>query len=266
MPLVLNAEGRGVGVIVLDPGHGGDHKVGDSSPNNATSPSGVLEKNITLDLCKRIRLSTTSGLAAQHALQKGKTVQVVMTREKDENVGLADRAAFAADNSASVYLSIHFNADKGQARGTECWIDRKYMQPVQVTSTGDTIFRDGPGLKASGLRNVNVKDDERFAQAVATAAVTALRTFDADAKLRKAVYTAKENGEAYAPPAGVKMKGLGTLRDASLGTSSNKCVAGLLEVDFLDNQDFDKLWNGAKGPQVRDALANGVAIVLVDFA
>jgi N-acetylmuramoyl-L-alanine amidase len=250
----------------LEPGHGGDHTVGGSSPNNVTSPSGVLEKNITLDLCKRIRLSITSGPAAQHAQQKGKTVQVAMTREKDENIGLSDRAALAADNSASLYLSIHFNANRGQARGTECWIDRKYMQPLQVTGTGETISREGPGVKSSGLRNINVKDDEAFAQAIATAAVTALRTFDMKAKLRKAVYTAKEHGEAYAPPAGVKMKGLGTLRDASLGTASNRCVAGLLEVDFLDSLDFDKLWNGAEGPRVRDAVADGVAIVLVDFA
>ena len=32
------------GVVVLDPGHGGNEKIGGSSPNNATSTSGVLRK------------------------------------------------------------------------------------------------------------------------------------------------------------------------------------------------------------------------------
>src|SRR5262245_53019027 len=35
------------GTIVIDPGHGGNAEVGGSSHNNATSPSGVLEKTLT---------------------------------------------------------------------------------------------------------------------------------------------------------------------------------------------------------------------------
>ena len=32
------------GVVVMDPGHGGNLEIGGSSKNNAVSPSGVLEK------------------------------------------------------------------------------------------------------------------------------------------------------------------------------------------------------------------------------
>jgi hypothetical protein len=35
------------GIIVLDPGHGGTTKIGGSSANNATSVSGIPEKQIT---------------------------------------------------------------------------------------------------------------------------------------------------------------------------------------------------------------------------
>ena len=42
------------GVVVLDPGHGGSRRIGGSSPNNATSASGQLEKTMTLDLAKRL--------------------------------------------------------------------------------------------------------------------------------------------------------------------------------------------------------------------
>jgi hypothetical protein len=36
-------------VVVIDPGHGGTENATSSSWNNATSPSGVLEKTMTLD-------------------------------------------------------------------------------------------------------------------------------------------------------------------------------------------------------------------------
>ncbi|MFL6331777.1 MAG: N-acetylmuramoyl-L-alanine amidase, partial [Pyrinomonadaceae bacterium] len=42
-------------VVVLDPGHGGETAVGGSSPNNATGPNKLLEKNLTLDLARRVQ-------------------------------------------------------------------------------------------------------------------------------------------------------------------------------------------------------------------
>ena len=36
------------GTVVIDPGHGGWLEIGGSSANNATTPSGILEKNLTL--------------------------------------------------------------------------------------------------------------------------------------------------------------------------------------------------------------------------
>ena len=43
------------GTVVIDPGHGGTLEVGGSSANNATSPSGVLEKNMTLRMGLLVR-------------------------------------------------------------------------------------------------------------------------------------------------------------------------------------------------------------------
>lgn len=109
------------GTIVIDPGHGGSAEVGGSSPNNATTPSGVLEKNMTLRMGFLVRE------ALQEAAQVGNhTLKVLMTREKDENIGLANRAKFAKDNNADLFLSIHFNASKlHNARGVETLVDRK---------------------------------------------------------------------------------------------------------------------------------------------
>ena len=70
------AAGRHV-VIVIDPGHGGTVEVGGSSPNNANSPSGEQEKNWTLDMAKRTRAAVLA-----KALDQGKNVEVVLTRER----------------------------------------------------------------------------------------------------------------------------------------------------------------------------------------
>lgn len=109
------------GTIVIDPGHGGSVEVGGSSPNNATTPSGVLEKNMTLRMGFLVRE------ALQEAAQVGNhTLKIMMTRETDENVGLANRASLAKNNNAALFLSIHFNASKKHnARGVETLVDRK---------------------------------------------------------------------------------------------------------------------------------------------
>ncbi|MGO1068803.1 N-acetylmuramoyl-L-alanine amidase [Lysobacter sp. CA199] len=95
-------------VVVIDPGHGGSRTVGGSSPNNASGPKGLLEKNVTLDIARR--LARLPG-AQRHT--------VVLTRTEDVNVGLTDRAHVARDRRARVFVSIHFNGFNAKAQGTE---------------------------------------------------------------------------------------------------------------------------------------------------
>jgi N-acetylmuramoyl-L-alanine amidase len=84
-------------VVVLDPGHGGNRRVGGSSPNNATGPNGLLEKNLTLDLARRTRDRLTDD------------ARVLLTRDDDVNLSLSERAAVARNGDADLFLSIHFN-------------------------------------------------------------------------------------------------------------------------------------------------------------
>src|SRR5690242_4201556 len=79
-------------VVVLDPGHGGR--------DSGAMCGGILEKDLTLDVARRIdRLLTSEGMAT------------LMTRAGDTYVSLADRAAFANRVRSCIFVSIHFNED-----------------------------------------------------------------------------------------------------------------------------------------------------------
>lgn len=143
------------GTIVIDPGHGGKSEKGGSSANNATSPSGVLEKNVTL----RMAFLTREALL-QQAQVGNHQIKVVLTREDDSNLGLSDRAAVAKKNNAALFLSIHCNAsDTHKARGVETLIGPKAV-------------------------NTNHAADRKFATAVQTAVFNAIKAHDVNTKDR----------------------------------------------------------------------------------
>jgi len=137
------------GIIVIDPGHGGKFEVGGSSANNAISTSGVLEKNITLRMSFLVREQL-----ALLAASEGHNLTIILTREKDENLGLAARANIGKKSKADLFLCIHCNAFKGKARGTETLVS-----PV-----------------ASG--NTNHAADKSFAQLIQTAVFKAIKAHD----------------------------------------------------------------------------------------
>lgn len=124
--------------IVLDPGHGGWVKVRGSSPNNATGPAGTLEKNLTLQLAQAVRYHASN------------FANIVLTRENDSNVGLADRAAVARINLADIFISIHFNGfEDPSVQGTETFYHTHgsqknitFAQSLQKRVKAVTGYRD----------------------------------------------------------------------------------------------------------------------------
>ncbi len=79
--------------IVIDPGHGG-------SEQGARGPSGTLEKNVALSIARQLKAAVESRLG----------LRVLLTRSGDETVALDSRAAFANNNKADLFISIHANA------------------------------------------------------------------------------------------------------------------------------------------------------------
>jgi N-acetylmuramoyl-L-alanine amidase len=97
--------GEGLRVIVLDPGHGG-HDPG------AIGPSGLQEKELTLDVARRVAL----------LLQDDQGVRVVLTRTTDRFIPLRERTAFANRERADLFVSIHVNsAPSVTATGAETY-------------------------------------------------------------------------------------------------------------------------------------------------
>src|SRR5215475_15787675 len=90
-------------VVVLDPGHGGQ--------DSGAMCGGVMEKDLTLDVARRVdRLLDSQGIAT------------LMTRLGDTYVSLADRAAVGNRVKDSIFISIHFNEDnKPVATGVETY-------------------------------------------------------------------------------------------------------------------------------------------------
>jgi len=81
-------------IIVLDPGHGG------TDPGAVAF--GLMEKDITLDIVKKIR----EKLSAYQ-------VEVHLTRDADVDMSLYDRASMANKLGADYFMSVHVNAGGG---------------------------------------------------------------------------------------------------------------------------------------------------------
>jgi N-acetylmuramoyl-L-alanine amidase len=80
-------------LIVMDAGHGG-HDPG------AIGPSGLMEKDVVLDVTRRVTRLIEDGLG----------VKVAMTRSTDVFVPLRERTNFANKQRADLFVSIHANA------------------------------------------------------------------------------------------------------------------------------------------------------------
>src|SRR5437660_4737334 len=84
--------------IVLDAGHGG-HDSG------ATGPTGLMEKDLVLDVTRRVAKLVEARLG----------LKVLLTRDSDNFVTLRDRTSFANRQHADLFVSIHANAHREAA-------------------------------------------------------------------------------------------------------------------------------------------------------
>jgi N-acetylmuramoyl-L-alanine amidase len=195
--------------IVLDPGHGGK--------DNGTSRH---EKTYALDVAKRAKkILETAGY------------RVLLTRDGDKFLELAERSAFANAHRAGLFVSIHFNAVPKDSRtsGVEVYT----FAPKNQHSTGwwSLSVRDDPHLETTDMP-VNRFDhwSVALAHAIHRRFVTDLKSFDRGKKLAR----------------------LGVLRQV-------ECPAVLVECGFLTSEmEARKIATSAHRQKIAEAIAAGI--------
>lgn len=118
--------------VVIDPGHGG-------SDVGATR-NGIYEKNITLDISKRV---------AELLRKKGYIVE--MTRTTDKTVSLQERVEFSEEISPDIFVSIHVNSSNSDSPSG---LETHYYK--------DNSLDLAKNVHASLLNNINSKDRGLF--------------------------------------------------------------------------------------------------------
>ena len=144
LPPVTPARGADPPLVVIDAGHGG-RDPGASSPDG-----GLVEKDVTLALARRIR----------DTLAASQRVRTALTRDDDRYLLLHDRYEIARRLGADLFISIHADAapHNDGARGatiytlSEVASDRQAALLAQRQNASDLIG----GVRLSTDPNVNV--------------------------------------------------------------------------------------------------------------
>ena len=110
--------------IMIDPGHGGK--------DPGTVHNGVIEREVTLDIAKRVG-----------SILAGKGIQVHYTRTDNTWVSLSTRSYMANQARADVLLSIHVNASPNESA---CGLETYFP---------DTASSSADAGKLAGLENAN---------------------------------------------------------------------------------------------------------------
>ncbi len=221
-------------VVVIDPGHGGSADAGSqsarslSSSNNATTPGGLREKNLTLELSQEIK-KQIAALAPAH---RGTTIECVLTRTDDRNPDFAKRAMICAAGRKppSAIVSIHFNAStRHDALGTLAVVHNKNV-------------------------NTNFQLDHAFAIGLIAATHTAVAGFLPASKARDPISDAHLHDGA----------GSNFFHQLSLHPTLKNVPKCFLEVEFIDRRDVEtKLLQ--KRETSFPVIARAIATYLYDY-
>jgi len=247
-------------VIVIDPGHGGSSNTGAakkgiqslSKYNNAWTASGLLvrhekdrphytwEKNLALELSKQIQKMINEAGSNQSP-----RIVAKLTREVDKNPTMKERAAIAAENSASSFVSIHFNASKAHSvSGTEAFV----QAPKRNQGNDDKHVLD-----------------RSFAEGLVTATRSAIAPFYPDQPRRYQ----DTKGVATDVQIGMGMQNneiLGSHLFHHLGMHStlSKTRACFLEIEYIDNPKVDAaLFADGKWKTTFPPIAKAIAEQLI---
>lgn len=217
--------------IVLDPGHGGEN-------TGCIGPAKIHEKVVTLQV----------GLKLEEALKKLVEAEVVLTRRKDEYIGLRERTRMANEKNGNVFISIHMNASpSGSGIGIETFLLSSSSSTEEIRALVEREQKDLP-MEAP---MADVRREE-------------LGSVIYDMKLRAAHSLSEKLASKVqrslirktgAVDRGVKQAPFAVLKEAEM-------PAIVLECGFLTHpKEGDKLLN----PEYQEKLAAAIVRGLIEF-
>jgi N-acetylmuramoyl-L-alanine amidase len=228
-PSLARQLGLGVHRIVIDPGHGG------KDPGTVNRSLNLEEKNITLDIAKRL-----NAILNEHA-----ELEVILTRPRDEFVALEERAAIANSNQGDIFISIHTNsAPRKTARGIEAYYlnitaDPRAMEvAAQENAVSSKSIAEMRSILDQILQNSKIVESKILAQYIQVNMIGNL----------KAKFSAIED-------LGVKKAPFYVLLGAQMPSA-------LVEVSFLSCNDEAKR---LAMPEYRQAIAAGLYLGVINF-
>ena len=211
--------------IVIDPGHGGKDP-------GARGQRGTEEKDITLRVALKLR----------DLLSRQPGVRVLMTRERDQFVELEDRAKFANERGADLFVSIHVNSHP-----------QRYVKGIEIYHFGEA--KDQRALEVAARENGTPLNSTGVGWEYLVADLLTAKKIEASLEL---AWTAKEalvtnlNGHYDLVDHGVKTAPFYVLRFTSMPSI-------LAEVAYLSNSaEEDLLRTTHFTTRVAEALMDGV--------
>lgn len=217
-------------VILIDPGHGGSEVAGslkersNSSPNNASTPGGLKEKDLTLEFSLILKEEIL-----KEATKQGRTLWVMLTRETDVNLDFISRARICNRPETACVVSIHFNATDGaKASGSLAVI-------------------------AAKNRNPDYDLDKAFALGLVTACSKGVREYLPNSKDMGTIHDSHLHG-------GLGSNFFFQLQRQPLLKGKPKCF---LEVEFIDNAAVEKALLGGDRAEKFRTIAASIAGYLV---
>jgi N-acetylmuramoyl-L-alanine amidase len=216
---------RSIKRVVIDPGHGG-HDPG------AVGPSGLREKDVTLDIAHR----------AAPLVARELGIVTLLTRDSDVYVPLDERTARANAFGADLFVSIHCNASEdGNGRGVMTFVLDESRDAVAVRIAA----RENAASPAAAAELANAMSR------VVDASMTASSVHFAEL-LQKAAQASLSPSYSDVGDQGVKRAGFYVLAGARM-------PAVLFESSFISNPLGElRLNTGDYRQKMADAIVNAV--------
>ena len=217
--------------MVLDAGHGG-HDSG------ASGPTGLLEKELVLDVTRRVAKLVSDQLG----------IKILLSRDGDHFVTLRDRTSFANRARADVFVSIHANAHREVAsEGVETYFlsseatDNAARQVAALENSVVQLERPQGGGRGDVVKTILwdlaqsqfQEESSRLAEIVQDSMTRSLRI----------------------PSRGVKQAGFYVLGGAAM-------PAILIEIGFVTNPKEERKLRESR---YRDDIAHAIAAGLAEY-